>query len=123
MRKDEQSYRVKTRGRPKREIGVDPLVAARFPKAILDRLGAWALQYDQTRSAAVRSLVELGLTVKPETPPRAQDKKIRAKELAGKAIDKIIDIAVIDKVMLERKRRLLKGPEEFRDARVDRKPK
>ena len=43
-----------------------------------------------------------------------------AKELAGKVIDDLADGAASVGDRASRKRRLLKGPEEFREARVDR---
>ena len=77
-------------------------------------------QKDQPpRSQAIRRLVELGLTVKTKSkqPPAAPAE--RAKELAAKTIEKIIDPAAPPEERIERKRRLTKGPAEFRDARVD----
>lgn len=49
--------------------------------------------------------------------------KVRAKELAGGAIDKLTDAEAAPDDQASRKQRLLKGPEEFREARVDRKSK
>lgn len=71
-------------------------------------------------SEALRRLVELGLTVK--SPPRhSSDKqKARAKELAGSTIDKLTEVAASPNEKASRKTRLIKGPEEFREARVDR---
>jgi hypothetical protein len=48
--------------------------------------------------------------------------KIRdsAREMAGSTIDGMIDAAAHADAQASRKRRLLKGPEEFRDVRVDR---
>jgi len=43
----------------------------------------------------------------------------RAKELAAKAIDKMIDPAAPPEEQAQRRRRLIKGPLEFREARVD----
>ena len=43
----------------------------------------------------------------------------RAKQLATKAIEKIIDRGTQPEDRIERKRRLTKGPMEFRDTRVD----
>jgi hypothetical protein len=43
----------------------------------------------------------------------------RAKELAAKAIDGLVDPAAPAEEAANRKRRLLKGPEEFRDGRHD----
>jgi hypothetical protein len=70
----------------------------------------------------VRRLVELGLTVKA---PRQKSvtQKARAREMAAGAIDKLIDSAATAEDQASRKRRLLKGPEEFSDFRVDRKAK
>ena len=102
-----------------------------------------------TRAHAIRRLVHLGLTVKPKakptgrpsaalvadlaeaidslgpeakTPARPAGKpgrKLRAQELATKTIEKIIDRTAPPKERTERRRRLTKGPAEFRDARVD----
>ena len=65
-------------------------------------------------------MVELGLTVKakPSRPPAASAD--RAKELAAKVIDSLTPVATDAEEKASRKRRLLKGPEEFREVRVDR---
>jgi hypothetical protein len=76
------------------------------------------------RSEAIRRLVEIGLTVEPKARPRIADRqKERAREMAGKAIDRMSDTTAPADAQAGRKRRLLKGPEEFRDSRVDRKTK
>jgi hypothetical protein len=69
------------------------------------------------RSEAIRRLVELGLTVrtKPKQAPVAS--AARAKESASKAIDNL-KVEAPDDQKASRKRRLIKGPEEFREARV-----
>ena len=101
------------------------------------------------RSEAIRRLVELGLTVKtkaptgrlnaalvadlaaeaidslgpkvkaPARPVRKPGRRLRAQELATKTIEKIIDPAAPPEERAQRRRRLTKGPSEFRDARVD----
>src|SRR5262249_32138659 len=51
-------------------------------------------------------------------------KAARAQEMAGKEIDRLIDPSATDEERQRRKRRLLKGPKEFRDIRGKRaKPK
>jgi hypothetical protein len=71
-------------------------------------------------SEAIRRLVELGLTVKTRPKQSAPARAERAKDLAGKVIDSFAaDNADVEETA-SRKRRLLKGPEEFRDVRVDR---
>jgi hypothetical protein len=97
----------------------------RLSDEFLTKVDAWAtLQIDRPgRSEAIRRLVELGLTVKPKARPRAASQRDRARELAGKAIDKMADAGASNDDQAGRKRRLIKGPEEFRQARVDRKTK
>ena len=73
-------------------------------------------------SEATRRLVELGLTVKT-TGPTSEGQKLRAREMAGTAIDRMTDTIANPDDQARRKRRLLKGPEEFREARVDRPKK
>jgi hypothetical protein len=95
-------------------------IPARFEIEAMKSLDAWAKKHDVSRSEAIRRLVELGLTVKTRkakqpSPARAA----RAKELAAKAIDKMIDPAAPPEEQAQRRRRLIKGPLEFREARVD----
>jgi hypothetical protein len=90
--------------------------------ADLDAWIAYQNEPDLSRPEAIRRLVELGLTVKPKARPRAQDQKDRARELAAKVIDKIVAADATEEDKAVRKRRLLKGPEEFHDVRVG-KPK
>jgi hypothetical protein len=98
-----------------------------------------------TLSEATRQLVELGLTVKtkarptrrrppaalvadlaaetidslPPKPIAKPGRRTRAKELARNAIEKMADPAASPEERDQRRRRLTKGPTEFRDARVD----
>ena len=139
----------KSRGRPKRIGGVDPVSAVRLPSDITNDVDGWAEKHDVSRSEAIRRLVELGLTVKtkaptgrlnaalvadlaaeaidslgpkvkaPARPVRKPGRRLRAQELATKTIEKIIDPAAPPEERAQRRRRLTKGPSEFRDARVD----
>jgi hypothetical protein len=110
----------KSRGRPKKVGGVDPVSAVRLPSDVTERVDAWGERRELNRSEAIRRLVELGLTVK--TPARAVSKpgrRLRAQDLATKAIEKIIDPAAPPEEQAQRRRRLTNGPPEFREARVD----
>jgi hypothetical protein len=83
---------------------------------------AWAASQDDQpgRSEAIRRLVELGLTIKtPARPAGKLGRRLRAQELATKAIDKIIDPTTPPEEQAQRRRRLTKGPTEFREARLD----
>ena len=48
-----------------------------------------------------------------------QSSKRKAAKMAGREIDRLGDQTVSSKERAERKRRLIKGPREFRDIRVD----
>jgi hypothetical protein len=108
----------KRRGRP--ATGRDPHVTSRMPPGLLAEVEAWATANDTTRSEAIRRLVELGLTVKtPARPASKPGRRLRARELAATAIEKIIDPAAAPEEQAQRRRRLTKEPPEFREARVD----
>jgi hypothetical protein len=117
------SVNKKSRGRPKKKGGVDPVTAIRLPAKLSDAVDAWASSQDDKpgRSEAIRRLVELGLEVK--TPTRSavskSARKLRAQELATKAIEKMVDPSAPPEERAERRRRLTKGPTEFREDRVD----
>ena len=110
----------KVMGRPR--TGITPLMGFRADPVIRASIVRWAEnQPDQpTLSEAIRRLVELGLKVKtPARPVSKPGRKLRAQELATKAIAKIIDPTASPDERAQRRRRLTKGPIEFREARVD----
>ena len=118
MKKSIKVHLKKRRGRP--ATGKDPLVSARLPPVLVAEVAAWASANDASRSEAIRRLVELGLEV--QTPARRVSnpvRKLRARELATKAIEKLIDPSAPVEERAQRKRRLTTGPPEFRENRVD----
>jgi Arc/MetJ-type ribon-helix-helix transcriptional regulator len=107
-------------GRP--ASGRDPARTIRLSDEFLTKVDSWAGKQEDkpSRSEAIRRLVELGLKVK--TPARTVSKpgrRLRARELATKAIEKIIDPAAPTDERDRRRRHLTKGPLEFREDRVD----
>jgi hypothetical protein len=91
-----------------------------LPVELTAAVDKWAEDNDANRSEAIRRLVELGLTVKtPARPASRPGRRLRAQELATKAIEKIIDPSAPPEEQAQRRRRLTKGPTEFREARVD----
>jgi hypothetical protein len=112
---------IQKRGRGRPATGRDPAITSRIPKEIVTAVDKWAEKNDvPTRAEAIRRLVELGLTVK--TPARHISKpgrRLRAAELAAKAIDKIGDPSAPPEERAQRRRLLTKGPPEFREDRVD----
>jgi Arc/MetJ-type ribon-helix-helix transcriptional regulator len=115
------SVNKKSRGRPKKVGGVYPVTAVRLPPEVGAAVDQWSRSQGDapTRSEAIRRLVELGLAgrAKPVAPSEKYAAKV--KELAAKAIDRLVDPAAPAEERAIRKRRLLKGPEEFREVRVD----
>ena len=106
------------RGRPSVDSAA---VTVRMAAEALHELDAWRQKRDDRpgRPEAIRRLVELGLTVKTKSKQPSAARAERAKELAAKTIEKIIDPSAPPDERIERKRRLTKGPVEFRNARVD----
>jgi hypothetical protein len=102
--------------------GKGTLVGVRLQPDDLSELDDWISEQDEsfTRPEAIRRLVELGLKVKLVAKPAGKPgRRLRAQELAAKAIEKIIDPAAPPEEQAQRRRRLTKGPAEFREARVD----
>ena len=108
-------------GRP--ATGRDPHLMVRAPAEMLARIDARATQRGVSRSDAVRELLELRLTVKAKLRPSAAaraarlGKAAKASGMAGRTIDKLSDAAASTEDQAQRKRRLIKGPTEFRDMR------
>jgi hypothetical protein len=110
----------KSRGRPKKQGGVDPVSAVRLPATLTKQVDVWGEDHGANRSEAIRRLVELGLKMKP--PARSvsrSGRRLRAQELAAKTIEGMIDPAAPPEERAQRRRRLTKGPLEFREHRVD----
>jgi hypothetical protein len=82
--------------------------------------GAAIRMISQAAPEAIRRLVEIGLTVRAKEKQTTAATADRAKELASKAIDSLTAGAPNNDEKASRKRRLIKGPEEFREVRVDR---
>jgi hypothetical protein len=106
-------------GRP--ATGRDPVTAIRLSEEFRAAVEKWAAKQDDKppRSEAIRRLVELGLTVKMSAKQPSSSKAARAKELATKTIEKIIDPSAPSEERAQRRQRLTKGPLEFREARID----
>jgi hypothetical protein len=117
MKKSIKVAPKKRRGRP--ATGKDPHIAARMPTPLIAEVEAWAAANDTTRSEAFRRLVELGLTVKTKSVPSERQRAALA-DLASKAIDSLTVGTADSDEKASRKRRLIKGPEEFQQVRVDR---
>ena len=109
----------KGRGRPAR--GRDPVSAVRLPPQLANAIDERAARQDsiQTRSEAIRRLVELALATGPALPQRLSKDAPKASHMAEQEIDRLADPSATQEEQASRKRRLLKGPKEFRDMRRD----
>jgi hypothetical protein len=98
-----------------------PQIGVRVDEEFLKLIDQWRRKQDDvpTRPEAIRRLVELGLTIKTKAKQPSAARADRAKELATKAIEKIIDPAAPTDERDRRRRHLTKGPLEFREDRVD----
>ena len=105
--------------------GKDPLMGFRASPAMRASIVRWAeSQSDKpSLSEALRRLAELGLTVKAPRKQSEAARAERAKDLAANVIDSFPALTADVEETASRKRYLLKGPEEFRDVRVDRAKK
>lgn len=118
-----KSIRVITktkRGRPV-TTGKGTLIGVRLldePLATLDTWIARQHEPELSRPEAIRRLVDIGLA-HSKTPKRSPKRSSRAKQLAAETIDKLFDPSTPGHEVAGRKRALLKGPEEFRQSRVD----
>jgi hypothetical protein len=117
------SASVKRRGRPV-TTGTGMTIGVRMLDDRITVLDAWIKKQrdaeNLSRPEAIRRLVELGLTVKPKSATTGRLRAARASDLAAKVIDTLTPGGTDVEEKASRKRRLLKGPEEFREVRVDR---
>jgi hypothetical protein len=113
----------KHRGRPATGQGVQ--IGTRWPEATVAQIDAWASWQEDTpaRSESIRRLVDIGLGKAAPAlavTSAAKASSERAREMAGNAIDKLKDNKASPDDQASRKRRLVKGPEEFQNVRRDR---
>jgi hypothetical protein len=119
MSKQTKTVHKKSRGRPS-GTKYGETIPARLEPSTVAALEAWAAAYGISRSEAIRRLVEIGLKAeKPIKAARSTPNKVRAAELAAKAIGMMVDVSAPAEEINRRRQRLTKGPPEFREHRVD----
>jgi hypothetical protein len=119
MRTSHKNVLRKRRSRP--ATGQDPVTAIRLSSELRNEVDVWAAkQADKpSRSESIRRLVELGLASAQRAGARGK-KAAKASEMAGQEIDRLADPSATEEERQLRKRRLIKGPKEFRDMRRNR---
>ena len=119
MNKSIRGTPKKKRGRPP-STGRGTQIGMRWQDPELSAIDDWREKHDvASRPEAIRRLVELGLTVKTKSAPSERQRAALA-DLAAKAIDSLAVSTANSDEKASRKRRSIKGPEEFREVRVDR---
>jgi hypothetical protein len=93
----------------------------RVPTSFVAAVDQWRRKQKDlpARAEAIRRLVELGLAGSRPMGRRSAKATAKAVDLAGKQIDKLSDASATAEERHQRKRRLLKGPTEFRHIRGD----
>ena len=119
-----KSIKVKSKKRGRPATGKDPLMGFRAPPALRASVVKWAEnQPDKPGlSESVRRLVEIGLTVRTKSKQPTTARAERAKILAWKTLESLTPGAAGNDEKTSRKRRLVKGPEEFQGVRIDQPP-
>jgi hypothetical protein len=104
---------TKARGRPPTER--NPASAVRLPAELTAAID---------RSEAIRHLIEVGLASARLTGQRNSESASKASHLAAEQVGRLLDPLLSEEEKRARRRRLIKGPREFRDLRRNQtKPK
>jgi hypothetical protein len=112
---------IKKRGRGRPPVGAEPVMVRLLPHQAA-AIDTWReAQRDKPgRPEAIRRLVEAALvgTAAPNQHRKPGSRR-KAAQLAGEALDRLGDQGVLRDELARRKRRLIKGPGEFRELRGD----
>jgi hypothetical protein len=120
--KKSKNVKHKVIGRPR--TGIRPLMGFRADAATRAAIVRWSKNEPDkpSLSEAIRRLVDLGLA-RGKARLRSQESTGRAKQLAATTLDGLVDPAASTEQVAYRRERLLKGPEEFRELRINREKK
>jgi len=104
--------------------GKGTLVGVRLQPDRLSAVDAWIARQTapMTRPEAIRAMLDAVLVIvsnHPSEKPKARKQAARASEMAAQTIERKLDPAVPEEERAQRRRRLTKGPPEFREDRVD----
>jgi hypothetical protein len=106
--------------RTRQAIGDHVDVKLRLPQQLIEAIDAWAKRASAaSRSDAICRLIEKSLASVQPPDTGAHPGASRARELAGQEIDKLANPSATEEEQKTRKRRLTRGPNEFRELRGD----
>jgi hypothetical protein len=115
------TYTRKPRGRGRPSTGAESIHLRLLPDQLAS-VKDWIATQPKPRPSrpeAIRRLIDLGLAGTQPMRQRSPKAASKAVDLAGEQIDKLSDPSATAEEQQQRKRRLLKGPKEFRDIRGD----
>jgi hypothetical protein len=116
-----KSTREITKSPQPRPAATGTPILVRLQAAPLDRVDNWRRHQADLpgRPEAIRRLVELGLGNAQIVKPPSKKSVSKSSAMAGEQIDRLQHgQAITPDEQASRKRRLLKGPKEFRDMRA-----
>ena len=91
-----------------------------MPAELINEIEKWGGRNDaDSRSGAIRRLIEMALAIAAPAPKQSKKAAAKAAELAGTMIDWLGDKSAPPEEQAKQKRRLVKGPSEFREMRGD----
>ena len=127
-----QNRITRKRGRSEGAKGALPamvIIALRLPNDLVDQIDEWGAERGMTRSASLRRWIENGVTERWKPPklnamvvkPTSRQNTSTGAAMAAETIDRHTDQSAAPEEQASRKRKLLKGPKEFREIRKDHK--
>jgi hypothetical protein len=102
--------------------GKGTLIGVRLQPDQLGALDVWIASHEdkeRSRPEAIRRMIEMALSGSDPTKHTSPKAAAKASDMAGRRIDEIGDPSATAEERQDRKRRLIKGPREFRDMRGD----
>jgi hypothetical protein len=103
--------------------GREAVSAVSLSQRLTADVDAWAEAHNTVRSDAIRQLLELGLSASSFRPshdsPTVREHEAEIEEQATAQIDHLLDPSLPPDERERRKRRLIDGPPEFSDQRID----
>ena len=111
-----------TKGTPhSARAGRDAVSSVKFSQELTAEIDAWAEAHQLARSEAIRQLVQWGLGVAPRSAQRGPNDRdpLAIEDVAVKQIGALLDPSLSPEERERRIRRLVDGPPEFADERID----
>jgi hypothetical protein len=103
--------------------GREAISAVKLSERLTAEVDAWAEAHNTVRSDAIRQLLELGLSAScfhpPHDCPTVRDQEVDIEQQATAQIEMLLDPSLPSDERERRKRRLIEGPPEFSDERID----